>query len=165
MPVEWANNSIITPVLLTTATQFVELVPDAMVGLVLAPDFLIKRIVGSFMLRPQAGSSGSSQVGLMIFRTVHDVGGNRQNALDPLSTDIDSGSLDILWQKQFQPDFGGPLDATALDLAVNIEIDLKSRSSLRRLDKRHGIQLAHQANVASRLEMTFRLRILSSLAR
>ncbi len=162
--VEWANASIVAPVLMTTATVFAELVPDAMSGLTLAPDFLIKRIVGSFMIRPQSGSSGSSQIGLAIFRSVHDQNGSRQTSLDPLSTDVDSGSLDILWQKQFQPDFGGPLDATALDLAVNIEIDLKTRGSLRKLNKQHGLTLAHQANVASRLEITFRLRILSALS-
>ncbi len=161
--VEWANASIVTPITLTTTTSFSELVPDAMSGLTLAPDFLIKRIVGSFMFRPQAASTGSTQVGMLIFRSLHNASGTRLTIPSPLSTDVDSGSEDILWQKQFQPDFGGPLDATGLDLAVNIEIDLKSRGSLRKLDKRHGIFLAVVANVTARVEFTFRLRILSAL--
>jgi len=165
MNVEWANASITTPVALTTSVNHTELVPDAMSGLILAPDFLVVRIVGSLMFRPQAASTGSSQVGMAIYRSLHDVVGTRLNTLDPLETDVDAGSQDILWQKQLQPNFGGPLDATGLDLAVNIELDLKTKGVLRKLDKQHGIQLAVRANVTARLEFTFKLRILSAIKR
>ncbi len=162
--VEWANNAAITPLAMTAARQFVELVPDAMVGLVLAPDFLIKRIVGTFTISPQSAATATATVGLMIFRSLHNEVGARLTTPDPLSTDVDSGSEDILWQKQFQPEYGAGLDATGLDLAFNLEIDLKTRGSLRKLDKRHGIFLVHSAESDSRVQLTFKLRILSALA-
>ncbi len=149
---------------MTPARQFIELVPDAMVGLVLAPDFLVKRIVGLFTLTPQSAATATSTVGLMIFRSLHNEVGARLTTPDPLSTDVDSGSEDILWQKQFQPDYGAALDAMGLDLAMNLEIDLKARGSLRRLDKRHGIFLVHSAETTARVQFTFKLRILSALA-
>ncbi len=162
--VEWANASVVTPVPLTVATQYVELVPDAMAGLTLAPDFLLKRIVGSIMVTPQSAATATSTMGLQIFRSVHGVTGVRETVIAPLSTDVDAGSQDILWQRQLQPQFGGALDATGLDLSFEITLDLHARSSLRRLDKRHGIFLAHSAETAARLEITFRLRILGALS-
>ncbi len=156
--------SISAPVAMTAATQTIELVPDAMSGLTLAPDFLVKRIVGSFTIGPQAASTASSVVGLAIVRSTHSVAGAVETIVDPLGTDVDMGSKDILWQKQWQPNFGAPLDATALDLAMTIDIDLKSRTSLRRLDKRHGIQLVHRVDTDARLQLSFKLRVLGALA-
>ncbi len=135
-----------------------------MSGLVLAPDFLVKRIVGSFTFTPQSAATATSTVGLMIFRSTHDPSGALLESPDPLATDVDSGSQDILWQKQFQPTYGAKLDATALDLAMEVLIDLKSKSSLRKLDKRHGIQLVHRAETTARVQFAFRLRILSGLS-
>ncbi len=162
--VEWANNSVVTPVAVTAASQFVELVPDAMAGLVLAPDFLVKRIVGLLTVTPQSAATATSTLGLAIFRSLHNEAGTRLTDVNPLSTDIDAGSQDILWQKQLQPDFGAALDATALDLAFNMELDLKAKGSLRKLDKRHGIFLVHRAETTARLQFTFKLRILSGLS-
>ncbi len=162
--VEWANSSVVTPLLFTAADQFHELVPDGMTGTVTAADFLLKRIVGSFTITPQASATATSTVGLAIFRSLHSSAGARVTNLNPLNTDADSGSQDILWQKQFQPQYGGPLDATALDLAFEVAIDLRARGSLRKLDKRHGIQLAFRAETTARVEFTFRLRILSAVA-
>ncbi len=155
---------MVTPVAMTAATQFVELVPDAMGGIVLAPDFLVKRIVGTLQISPQAASTTSAVVGLCIYRSLHTDTGSRAISLDPLSTDVDSGSQDILWQWQGKPEFGAALDATALDLAFNVKLDLKSRSSLRKLDKRHGIQMAHSVDTDARLQLSFRLRILGALS-
>ncbi len=161
--VEWSNNSVVTPTLINVAETFVELVPDGMGGSVVAADFLLKRIVGSFTLTPQSAATASANIGLAIFRSVHAPDGSRSTSVDPLSTDVDVGSQDILWQKQFKPNFGAQLDATALDLAVNIELDLKGRPTLRKLDKRNGITLVFRADVTARLQISFRLRILSAL--
>ncbi len=163
--VEWANNSIVTPVLFTAANQLAELIPDAMSGLVLAPDFLVKRIVGRFNVTPQAAATATSTIGLAIYRSVHAPTGAPTTAVNPLDTDIDAGSQDIMWQWQGQPEYGGALDATALDLSFGIAIDLKAKASIRKLDKRHGIQLVWRAETTARVEMTFRLRILGALAR
>ncbi len=162
--VEWANNSAVTPVPVVAGNSFIELVPDAMSGLVLAPDFLIKRIVGSFTFTPQSSATATTTVGMAIIRSTHQASGAVETAHDPLSTDVDSGSSDILWQEQFQPEYGGGLDATALDLAWVLKIDLRAKGSLRKLDKRHGIQLIHRAETTARVEFTFRLRILSGLS-
>ncbi len=162
--VEWANNSVVTPIALVASSAFVELVPDAMAGLVLAPDFLVKRLVGSFTITPQSAATATSTMGLAIFRSLHNASGTRLTDINPLSTDVDVGSEDILWQKQFQPEFGAALDATALDLAFDLQIDIKSRGSLRKLDKRHGIFLVHRAETAARLQFTFKLRILSGIS-
>ncbi len=164
MPTEWANNSAVTPAAFTAVNQFVELVPDAMVGLVLAPDFLIKRIVGWLNLQPQSAATATSTVGLAIFRGAHDPAGALENGINPLNVDIDAGSSDILWQWQGQPQYGAQLDATGLDLAFEIAIDLQAKASLRKLDKRHSIQLAFRAETTARVQFTHRLRILSSLA-
>ncbi len=161
--VEWANNSVITPALFTAASQFVELVPDAMSGLVLAPDFLVKRIVGTFNITPQSAATATSTIGLAIFRSVHNPDGSRAINVNPVDTDVDSGSQDILWQWQGQPVYGAQLDATALDLSMEIAIDLRAKGSLRKLDKRHGIQLAFRAETTGRVQFTHRLRILSAL--
>ncbi len=161
--VEWANNSVITPALFTGSNQFVELVPDAMAGLVLAPDFLVKRIVGMFTITPQPSATATSTIGLAIFRSEHGPDGSRTTTVNPLDTDVDSGSQDILWQWQGQPQYGGALDATALDLAFELAIDLRAKGSLRKLDKRHGIQLAFRAETTARVQFTHRLRILSGL--
>ncbi len=154
---------MVTPIVMTAASQFVELVADGMTGTITASDFLLKRIVGSITLTPQAAATATSTVGLAIIRSTHDTGGTRETALDPLDTDVDAGSQDILWQRQLQPQYGGPLDATALDLAFEIMIDIKARGSFRRLNKRQGIQLVHRAETTARVEFTFRLRILSAV--
>ncbi len=161
--VEWANNSTITPALFTAANQFVELVPDAMSGLTLAPDFLIKRIVGTLTITPQPSATATSTIGLAIFRSTHDAGGVLETSIQPLNTDVDAGSQDILWQWQGQPQYGAKLDATALDLSFEIAIDLRAKGSLRKLDKRHGIQLVFRAETTARVQFTHRLRILSGL--
>ncbi len=161
--VEWANNSVVTPALFTGSTQFVELVPDAMVGVVVAADFLIKRIVGTFSLSPQSSATATSTVGLAIFRSLHGPDGSRLNAVNPLDTDVDAGSQDILWQWQGQPSYGGALDATGLDLAFELAIDLRAKATLRMLDKRHGIQLSFRAETTARVQFTHRLRILTGL--
>ncbi len=162
--VEWANNSAVTPVAITNANQFIELVPDAMAGLTLAPDFLVKRIVGTLTFTPQSAATATSTVGLAIFRSAHDATGARETDISPLDTDVDVGSTDILWQKQFQPVYGAKLDATGLDLAFELNIDLRAKGSLRKLDKRHGIQLVHRAETTARVQFTFKLRILSGLS-
>ncbi len=164
MNVEWANNSFIAPVALTNAAQAIELVPDAMAGLVLAPDFLVKRIAGILSLGPQSAATASVVLGLAIIRSVHGADGAVETIVDPLSTDVDSGSQDILWQQQLQPDYGGALDATGLDFQMNISIDLRGRPTLRKLDKRHGIQLVHRAETSGRVQLTMRLRILGALS-
>ncbi len=161
--VEWANNSAVTPIAMTNANQFIELVPDAMAGLVLAPDFLVKRIVGTMTFTPQSAATAISTVGLAIFRSVHDATGARETDISPLDTDVDVGSTDILWQKQFQPVYGGSLDAIGLDLSFELLLDLKTRGSFRKLDKRHGIQLVHRAEMTARVQFTFKLRILAGL--
>ncbi len=162
--VEWANNSALAVTVFTAAVQFIELVPDAMAGLVLAPDFLIKRIVGTFMLTPESSATATSTVGLAIFRSVHAPDGSRVTSVDPLTADVDAGSQDILWQWQGQPQYGAALDATALDLSYEIAIDLRAKGSLRKLDKRHGIQLAFRAETTARVQFSHRLRILSGLS-
>lgn len=161
--VEWANNSTVTPQLFTVANQFTELIPDAMSGLILAPDFLVKRIVGTFTLTPQSAATATSTVGLAIFRSEHRPDGVRTTIVNPLDVDVDSGSSDILWQWQGQPQYGVGLDVTGLDLSFQISIDLRSKSSLRKLDKRHGIDLVHRAETTARVEFTHRLRILGAL--
>ncbi len=161
---EWANISVITPLLFTAANANTELVPDAMSGLTLAPDFLVKRIVGTFNITPQPAATATSEIGLAIFRSVHGETGSVETSVNPLSTDVDSGSHDILWQWQGQPQYGGALDATALDLSYQIAIDLRSRGSLRKLDKRHGLQLVIRAETTARVQMTFRLRLLAALS-
>ncbi len=162
--VEWANNSTVTPALFTAASQYVELVPDAMAGLVLAPDFLIKRIVGTFNITPQAAATATSTIALAIFRSLHAPDGSRTTNINPLDVDVDSGSMDILWQWQGQPRYGAALDATALDLAFELAIDLKAKASLRKLDKQHGIQLVFRAETTARVEFTHKLCILSGLS-
>ncbi len=162
--VEWANNSTVTPQLFTAANQFSELVPDAMAGLILAPDFLIKRIVGFFSITPQSAATATSTIGLAIFRSTHDAQGNLETVVDPVSTDVDAGSADILWQWQGQPKYGAALDATGLDLSFELAIDLRAKASLRKLDKRHGIQLVFRAETTARVQFTHRLRILSGLS-
>ncbi len=162
--VEWSNVSAVTPVVITAADQFIELIPDAMAGLILAPDFLVKRIVGSFTFTPQSAATATTTIGMAIIRSTHSATGAVETAHNPLNTDVDVGSQDILWQKQFQPQYGGPLDATGLDLAFELLIDLKAKGSLRKLDKRHGIQLVHRAETTARVEFTFKLRILGALA-
>ncbi len=163
--VEWSNNSVVTPVAITAASQFIELVPDGMSGAVIAADFTLKRIVGSFSISPQSAATATSTMGLAIFRSLHNEGGTRLTDVSPLSTDADAGSQDILWQKQFQPEFGGPLDATGLDFAFDLQIDIKARGSLRKLDKRNGIFLVHRAETTARLQFTFKFRILTGLDR
>ncbi len=163
--VEWSNNSIIAPVALTDATGIVELVPDGMSGGIIAADFVLKRIVGILSIFPQAASTVSGNVGFAIVRSVHGETGTPQTSVDPLSTDVDAGSQDILWQKQLLPNFGGQLTATALDFAIQIEIDIRGRPTLRKLDKRHGIQLVHAAEADNLLRFTMKLRILTALSR
>lgn len=161
--VEWFNASATTAINLVSTPQYIELIPDAMEGLALAPDFLLKRIVGSMSVSPQDASTASTTVGLAIIRTLHGADGVRETVHDPLSTDADSGSQDILWQKQFLPSFGGPLDATVLDYSHEVPLDIGGRT-LRKLDKRHGIFLVHIGNNNSRLRFTFRFRILGALS-
>ncbi len=161
--VEWANNSVITPALFTAATQFVELVPDAMAGLILAPDFLVKRIVGSFTITPQSAATATSTIGLAIWRSVHGPDGSRSTTVDPLGVDVDAGSADIMWQWQGQPNYGASLDATGLDLAFELAVDLRAKGSIRKLDKRHGIQLSFRAETTARVQFTHKLRILSGI--
>ncbi len=162
--VEWSNNSTITPQLFTAANQFTELVPDAMAGLILAPDFLVKRIVGTFNVTPQSAATATSTIGLAIFRSTHDAQGNLETVVDPTATDVDAGSQDILWQWQGQPQYGAKLDATGLDLSFEVAIDLRAKASLRKLDKRHGIQLVFRAETTARVQFTHRLRILGALS-
>ncbi len=162
--VEWANNSTITAVTIPDSNQLVELVPDAMVGLILAPDFLIKRIVGTFNFNPQAAATATTTFGIAIFRSTHGATGAIETGINPLDVDVDSGSKDILWQWQGQPDYGAAFDATALDLSFNLAIDLRAKASLRKLDKRHGIQLVVRAETTARIQFTHRLRILSGLS-
>ncbi len=157
---QWLNTGIVAAQAMTVVDRFIELVPDRMTGGFDPTDLLIRRIVGTINIAPQAGSSASALVGLAIFRTVHTDAGARTTDHDPLSVDVDAGEEDILWHKQLLPNFGGPLDATALDLAVNIDVDLKGRPTLRKLQKRHGLHLVHTVDVDARLELTFKLRIL-----
>ncbi len=161
--VEWANNSTITPQLFTAANQITELVPDAMAGLILAPDFLLKRIVGIFSIQPQSAATATSTIGLAIFRSIHSATGALETGINPLDVDTDAGSKDILWQWQGQPTYGAALDATALDLSFTLNIDLRAKASLRKLDKRHGIQLVFRAETTARVQFTHRLRILAGL--
>ncbi len=79
---------------------------------------------------------------------------------DPSSTDADSFAQDWLWRKSARPQFGGPLDATALDLAETWDIDLKGRPTLRVLEKNHGLQLCHLAGTTSLININVHLRIL-----
>ncbi len=162
--VEWANNSTVTPVAIADSNLFVELVPDAMAGLTLAPDFLVKRIVGTLNVSPQSAATATSTIAFAIFRGVHGAGGTLETSLNPLSADVDAGSQDILWQWQGQPDYGAALDATGLDLSFEIAIDLRAKASLRKLDKRHSIQLAFRAETTARVQFTHRLRILGALS-
>ncbi len=155
---------MLTPFNMLSTTQSVELVPDAMAGLTLAPDFLVKRIVGKLSFSPQSGATATTTIGLAIARSVHGITGSLETVIDPLSTDVDAGSQDILWQDQFQPEYGGGLDATGLDFSFAVMIDLRSKTSLRKLDKRHGIQLFHRVETAARIQMTFRLRVLGALS-
>ncbi len=161
---EWANASVVTPVLFTAANQNVELIPDAMSGLTLAPDFLVKRIVGFLNITPQPAATATSEIGIAIFRSIHGETGSIETSVNPLSTDVDAGSHDILWQWQGQPQYGGALDAIALDLSFQIAIDLRAKASLRKLDKRHGLQLVFRAETTARVQMTFRLRLLNALS-
>ncbi len=162
--VEWANNSTITPQLFTAASQLTELVPDAMSGLILAPDFLVKRIVGTFLITPQPAATATSTIALAIFRSEHNAAGALTTSINPLDVDVDSGSADILWQWQGQPQYGAKLDATALDLAFELKVDIKAKGALRKLDKRHGIQLVFRAETTARVQFTHRLRILSGIS-
>jgi len=162
--VEWSNASVTTPILLTTSSLYTELVPDAMAGLTLAPDFLVKRVVGTFTIEPQGAATASTMIGLAIFRSVHDATGVRETNISPLDTDVDVGSADILWQKQLVPEYGAPFDATALDLSMNLDIDLKTRGSLRKLDKRNGLFLVLSALVTARVQVRFKLRLLGALS-
>ncbi len=132
-----------------------------MQGAVSSGDFILKRIVGVITLTPQAAATASAVVGLAFARTLADETGVVTTILDPLSTDVDAGSQDILLQRQLTPNFGAALDATALDLAVNIDIDIRVG---RKLNKRNGILLFMAASVNSRLSVTFKLRILTALA-
>ncbi len=161
---EWANNSALTPALFTAATQLVELVPDAMAGLVLAPDFLVIRIVGAFSITPQPAATATSTIGMTVFRSEHNAAGALTTSINPIDVDVDAGSADILWQWQGQPEYGAKLDATALDLNFELKIDVKAKGALRKLDKRHGIQLAFRAETTARVQFTHRLRILSGLS-
>ncbi len=162
--VEWANISAVTPVAMTNSTLFVEIIPDAMANLNLAPDFLVKRIVGTINVQPQAAATATSTIGFAIFRSVHGVSGTRVTTVDPIDVDVDAGSEDILWQWQGQPQYGAPFDATALDLSFEIKIDLRTKGSLRKLDKRHGIQLSHKAETTARVQFSFKFRVLGALS-
>ncbi len=155
---------MITPALFTASTQLIELVPDAMSGLTLAPDFLVKRIVGTLSLTPQPSATATSTVAFAIFRSEHGADGARTTSVNPIDIDVDSGSADILWQWQGQPAYGAALDATALDLVFELKIDIKAKGTLRKLDKRHGIQLAFRAETTARVQFTHRLRILSGIS-
>ncbi len=144
---------------MTVGTQSIELVPDGMTGGIVEPNLKLLRIVGSITLEPQAAATASSLVAFAIGRTVHAADGTFPS-IDPSATDIDSGANDILWQKQLVPSYGAQLTATALDLSMQIDIDLRSRGTLRLLKRRNGLFLFHNADVSVRVEFTMRLRIL-----
>ncbi len=158
--VSWSNNSATTPLNLVTTGNEIELVPDAMTGIVVAADFRLIRIVGALTFTPQSAATATAIVGYAFVRTLADDQGTVTTITDPLSTDVDAGSQDILLQDQFTPDYGAALDATGLDLAVTIKIDIKIG---RPLNKRNGIMLFLAASVNSRVSMTHRLRILTGL--
>ncbi len=149
---------------MTASTQFIEIIPDAMANLNLAPDFLVKRIVGSIMVTPQPAATATSTIGFAIFRSVHGVSGTRVTTVDPIDVDVDAGSEDILWQWQGQPQYGAAFDATALDLGFELKLDLKAKGSLRKLDKRHGIQMSFKAETTARVQFTHKLRVLGALS-
>lgn len=156
----WANNSATTALNLLTSINEIELIPNGMNGTVLAAEFRLIRIVGSLTFTPQSAATATAIVGYAFVRTLADELGIVTTLTDPLSTDVDAGAQDILHQNQFTPDYGAALDATALDLSVVIQIDIKVK---RKLEKRHGIMLFVAASVNSRTSMTHRLRILTSL--
>ncbi len=161
MNTNWSNASIVTAAnLVTTGNEF-ELVPDGMTGTVTASDFQLLRIVGKMTFTPQAASTASAVIGYAFARTLADETGVVTTILAPLSTDVDAGAQDILLQDQFTPDFGAKLDATALDLAFNVDVDIRVG---RKLDKRNGILLFMAASVNSRISVTFRLRILTGVS-
>ncbi len=157
----WSNNSATTALNLLTSINEIELIPSGMNNVVSAADFRLERIVGALTFTPQSAATATAIVGYAFVRTLSDELGIVTTLTDPLSVDIDAGSQDILHQNQFTPDYGAALDATALDLSVVIQIDIKVK---RRLDKRHGIMLFVAASVNSRTAMTHRLRMLTSLA-
>lgn len=158
--VSWANNSATTPVNLVTTVNEIELVPNGMTGVVISADFRLVRIVGSLTFTPQTAAVATAVVGYAFVRTLADELGIVTTLTDPLSTDVDAGSQDILHMDQFTPNYGAQLTATALDLSVVIHIDIKVG---RKLDKRNGIMLFVAASVNSRTSMTHRLRILTAL--
>jgi len=160
MNTSWFNISTVTPLNLLTSINEIELIANGMDNVQLAADFQLLRIVGSLTFNPQSASTATTIVGYAFVRTLADELGIVTTLTDPLSTDVDAGSQDILHQNQFTPDFGAQLTATALDLSVVITIDIKIG---RKLDKRNGIMLFVAAATNSRISMTHRLRILTGL--
>lgn len=161
----WSNNSATSPLSLLvsaggSAGNEIELIPNGMTGAVLAADFRLLRIVGSMTFAPQSAATASAIVGYAFVRTLADEAGIVTTITDPLSTDVDAGEQDILFQDQFTPSYGAQLTATALDLTMIVKIDIKVG---RKLDKRNGIMLFVSAGVDARVSMTHRFRILTAL--
>ena len=146
----------------TTTNVASELVGDGMVGSSRG-DFLLKRVVGTIAVAPQAAATGSGNIGVGIMRTRHSNTGSLSSPianLAPDDTDIDSHSQDWLWRKNFRPSYGARLDATALDLSQVIDVDLRGRPTLRRLEKIHGLQLFYKAETSGQIDIFIHLRIL-----
>lgn len=163
----WSNNSATSPLSLLisaagSAGNEIELIPSGMTDAVSSVDIRLLRIVGSLTFAPQSAATASAGVGFAFVRTLSDEAGIVTTITDPTSTDVDSGAQDILLQRQFTPDYGAQLTATALDLAMSVEIDIRVG---RRLDRRNGIMLFVSATVDARISMTHRLRILTSIIR
>lgn len=159
---QWIGFSNTTPIALTTTPVNTELIPDGMIGGASA-NASVKRIVGTIALQPQSAATAVDLVGLGIVRCRSAVGGAILGAVtsfDPLSTDVDSHAQDWLMRKMVHPSFGGPLDATALDLTHTESIDLKGRPTLRKMEKVHSLQLIYNCLTASRVQIQINLRIL-----
>jgi len=147
---------------ITNVVQSVELMPDAMVG-GFTGDILLKKIVGDVSIVPQSAATATGVLSLGIVRTRHTVAGSIMGTTiqyDPGSTDVDSFAQDWLYRRSGRPRLGGPLDATALDMADLWPIQLQGRPTLRKLEKNHGLQFQYVASSTSQLAMTINLRIL-----
>ncbi len=152
---QWIGFRNITPVALITAGVTRELFPDGMQGAVGIMDTTVKRIVGNILVQPQGAATASSVFGWQIRRVVNDASSGHDFE-DPLNTDIDAQALDMLHHYQGAPEWGGPFDATALDFAWNIKVDIKIS---RRMEKRHAIVLEFGVETAVRLQVTTALRV------
>lgn len=157
----WWGFQNVAAIAVSDSTQIVELIPDAMTGSIVQPLSLL-RLVGDISVTPQGASSATSLLSIGIVRTRHSPTGAVLGSaeFDPASTDVDSFAQDWLYRRSGRPRLGGPLDASALDMADRWEIDLKGRPSLRKMEKMHGLQLVHIAGTTAQLNITINFRIL-----